>query len=102
VGSPRVALEVPPGDRSMLPREQFQMALNTLFFYYPQYRRELNSTFGVDAISFQYTDWASGSLDDSAGNLAGLDAAVADSNFVCPLNSFAAAFADAGVNPVVN
>ena len=96
-GTHRVILEVPPGDRKMLPRLQYQIALNTFFFYYPQYRQELNSTFGIDAISFQYTDWAGSSLDDSAANLAGLDAAVADSNFVCPLNSLAAAYADAGV-----
>lgn len=96
-GSTRVALEVRPGDRQTMPREQYQIALNTLFFYYPQYRQELNSTFGIDAISFQYTDWASVSLDDSAANLAGLDAAVGDSNFVCPLNRFAEAYADAGL-----
>ena len=97
IGSSRVALEVPPGDRQMMPLEQYQVALNTLFFYYPQYRQELNSSFGMDAISFQYTSWAGTSLDDSASNLAGLDAALGDSNFICPLNRFAAAFADAGV-----
>jgi len=96
-GRPRVPLEVPPGDRSMLPREQYQIALNTLFFYYPQYRHELNSSFGMDAISFQYTDWAAASLDDSSRNLAALDASIGDSNFVCPLNAFAAAYADAGL-----
>jgi len=97
IGSSRIALEVPPGDRQMMPLEQYQVALNTLFFYYPQYRQELNSSFGMDAISFQYTSWAGTSLDDSASNLAGLDAALGDSNFICPLNRFAAAFADAGV-----
>ena len=97
LSGPRVTLEVPPDDVEMLPREQFQIAVNTLFFYYPQYRQELNSTFGVDAISFQYTDWGATSLDDSSANLEALDAAVADSNFVCPLNRFAAAYADAGL-----
>jgi len=96
VGAPRVPVEVPPGDRRTMPREQYELALGTLFFYYPQYRRELNSTFGMDAVTFQYTDWTAGSLDDSATNLAALDAAIADSNFVCPLNAFAAAYADAG------
>ena len=96
-GGIRVTLEVPPADRQMMPREHYQMALDTLFFYYPQYRQELNSTFGIDAISFQYTDWAATSFDDSATNLAGLDAAVGDSNFVCPLNQFAATYADAGL-----
>jgi len=96
-GSPRTAPEVPSGDRQIMPRERYQIALNNLFFYYPQYRQELNSTFGIDAISFQYTNWAGRSLDDSAANVDGLDAAVADSNFVCPLNRFADAYADAGL-----
>ena len=68
-GATRIAVEVPSGDRKIVPREQYHIALNDFFFYFPQYRRQLNSTFGLDAISFQYTNWASSSLDDSATNL---------------------------------
>jgi acetylcholinesterase len=96
-GETRRGLEIPPGDRDIFTRDHFLQTVNTLFFYYPQYRVELNSSFGREAIAFQYTDWTALSQDDSLANVNGLDHAVGDSNFVCPLNRFAMAYAQAGL-----
>jgi acetylcholinesterase len=97
--SPREPLEVRAGDVKLMPRDQYLITVNLLFFYFPHYRHELNSSFARDAIAFQYTDWSATTQDDSSTNIGALDAAVGDSNFVCPLSRFALAYAAAG-NPV--
>jgi len=94
--SPREPLQVRVGDSKTMPRDQFLLSVNSLFFYFPHYRHELNSSFARDAIAFHYSDWNALSLDESLSNLNSLDNAVGDANFYCPLNRFAVAYAAAG------
>lgn len=94
--SPREPLEIRAGDAKVMPRDQFLLSVNSLFFYFPHYRHELNSSFARDAIAFQYTDWTATTQDDSNTNINALDSAIGDSNFVCPLTRFALAYAAAG------
>lgn len=79
-------------DRATMTRRQFNDSVERLFFYYPQYPTTVNEH-GMRAIKFQYTDWLH--FDDSARNIYALDMAVGDSQFVCPLNTFAHAYATA-------
>src|SRR6218665_111831 len=75
-------------------RADFSESMEKLFYTFPQYPQKLNSSFAMDAIKFQYTDWLN--PDDADANLHGLDAAVGDFQFICPLNEFALSYASAG------
>lgn len=83
-------------DRKSMPRKEFLSALRQLFFYYPQYRSQKNSSAVLDAaIAFRYTDWTDQNSTDS--NVAALDSAIGDYFFFCPLNDFAQSYASAGL-----
>jgi carboxylesterase type B len=74
-------------------REQFQKSVDKLFYYYPQYPETI-SPFVLDAIRFQYTNWED--EDSVRDNVRMLEAAVGDSQFICPLNQWAKAYSEAG------
>ena len=76
-------------------REQFLSAVNLLFFYYPQYPKEINSI-GLDAIAFQYSNWLD--PNNKMKNIYQIDQAVGDCHFLCPVNTFANRYASAGEN----
>ena len=78
-------------ERSEMSRVQFVDAVTSLFFFYPQYRQELNSTTAREAIVFRYTDWLT--PNDTVANVHGLEQAIGDSSFLCPLNQFALQYA---------
>ena len=80
---------------TFLDRNTFLESMNQLFFFYPQYPQEINSI-GRDAIVFQYSSWLD--PDDKYKNIANLDNAVGDSQFVCHVNSFANYYARARQN----
>ena len=82
-------------DKSSMTHEQFEASLKALFLYYPQYPSTL-TRFGADAIEYEYTHWLD--KDDQLKNINNLDSAVGDSHFVCHLNHFAHAYANAGEN----
>jgi len=81
-------------EKNAMTREAFLTSLNSLFFHYPQYGSQLNSTFLMDAVAFQYTNWLD--VNDTVANVLSLDAAIGDCYFVCPLNEFAMSYAAAG------
>ena len=82
-------------NKSTMTREQFRFSIDTLFFYYPQYPKEIN-TFGLSAINYQYTNWLD--PDDQLANILALDAAVGDFHFTCNVNKFQNVYASAGEN----
>ncbi|XP_064639370.1 acetylcholinesterase-like isoform X2 [Lineus longissimus] len=79
-----------PGD---ITYAQFKLSIERLFYYYPQYPQELNS-FGINAITFQYTNWLS--INDYKANRENLDDAVGDLHLVCGVNKYAEMYAKAG------
>lgn len=81
-------------NRTDVSRETFLSSIRQAFYHYPQYPARLNSTQVFDAIALEYTNGTD--LNDSLANAHSLDNAVGDSQFVCPLNEFAAAYARAG------
>lgn len=76
-------------------REQFLASMNLMFYYYPQYP-QVNTSFGLDAIVYQYSNWLD--PEDQLDNVHNLDNAVGDCHFVCHLNYFAHHYASAGEN----
>ena len=80
-------------NRSTMNREQYLTSMQSLFYNYPQFPSVINP-FGMDAISFQYASFAD--PDDTKRNLVSLDNALGDCHFVCHVNEFARAYADAG------
>lgn len=76
-------------------REQFLTSINRLFYFFPQYNKTIN-TLALEAIRFQYSNWLD--PDDSHINVQALDAAVGDSQFICPSNQFAQSYALAREN----
>ena len=76
-------------------REQFLNSMNSLFYFYPKYPQVINN-FGLEAITFQYTDWLD--PNDKFVNIHALDMAVGDCHFVCHVNYFANMYSRAGLN----
>lgn len=77
-------------ERKTMTRSEYVDSMERLFHYYPQYP-SLSNERAMRAITFQYTDWLH--PDDSGRNVHALDMAVSDSQFLCPLNWFADAYA---------
>lgn len=69
-----------------IPYSSHARNLQQAFKWYPQWGTYLNQ-FGVDAITFRYTDWRN--KDDSVLNRHNLDMAIADFHFLCPVNTLA-------------
>lgn len=82
-------------DRLTMTRKEFDRSVDMLFPFYPQYMKEITPV-ALDSIKFQYTNWAD--QDDVLANVNALDRALGDSQFVCPLNDFAFAYANAGMS----
>ena len=80
-------------DKKTMTRAQYLDGVERLFLYYPQYPKQLNDR-ALDAIKQQYTNWLD--PEDADKNVHSLDMALADSQFVCPLNHFANSYARAG------
>lgn len=80
-------------EKTSMTRKEFDKSIDQLFFYYPQYKREM-SQIGLDAIKYQYMHWLD--PDDVGENVAAIDRALGESQFVCPLNDFAHAYSSAG------
>ena len=80
-------------NQTQMTREQFIQSINNLFYFYPQFPQGINP-FGLDAILYQYSNWLD--PDDKYANIAALDAAVSDCHFICEVNEFALAYANAG------
>ncbi|CAD5111513.1 DgyrCDS819 [Dimorphilus gyrociliatus] len=78
---------------STMDSSTYKSGLRKLFEYFPQYPMRINS-FGLDAIHFQYAHHAN--YDDTEANLASLDAAVSDHQFVCYVNQFGDYYDKAG------
>ena len=74
-------------------RHQFQRAVDELFYYFPQYPREINP-FALDALRYQYTHWQD--VNDIRENIRMLEAALGESQFICPGSQWALAYAEAG------
>lgn len=74
-------------------RDDYVTSVRRLFYYYPQFGH-VTSRAAIEAIIFQYTDWLD--PEDARRNVLGLDLALGDSQFVCPLNRFAQAYSSAG------
>jgi len=83
-------------DKTSMTRPEFERSLERMFFHYPQFRRDTKEVNKVllDAITYQYTNWLD--PEDVAANVNAVDRALGDSQFVCPLNDFAHAYAVAG------
>lgn len=73
-------------------RDQFYASVARIFPYYPRYNRTIGAL-TLEAIRFQYTNWID--RDNEQENLKALDAALGDSQFICPVNAFALAYAEA-------
>ncbi len=82
-------------NKSTMTREQFLASINILFYYYPQYPKQINS-FGLEAITYHYTNWID--PEDQLANLISLDNAVGDYHFTCNVNEFGQTYANAGEN----
>lgn len=80
---------------SLISKIRFDLEMQALFKYYPQYPTELNSI-AQRAVIFQYTNWKD--QDDQVTNRHMIDQAVADRHFVCEINEFAYAYAKSGEN----
>ncbi|XP_064638638.1 acetylcholinesterase-like isoform X2 [Lineus longissimus] len=75
--------------------ENFTRSIADLFEYYPYYPKKMNS-FGINAISFQYTNWLN--IQSREANKENLDDAIGDFHFVCGVNKFAQTYAKFGQN----
>jgi len=73
--------------------QQFQRSVDKLFYFYPQYPQEI-SPFALDALRFQYTNWQD--QNDIRENIRMLEAALGESQFICPSAQWAMAYAEAG------
>ena len=74
-------------------RHEFQLALDYLFLYFPQYPQKINP-FAIDAVRYQYTNWQD--QNDIRENVRMLEAALGESQFICPGSQWALAYAEAG------
>ena len=82
-------------NKKSMSRKEFLYSIDHMFYYYPQYNQTINQL-AMDAIRFQYTNWLD--PEDTHENVRALDAAVADSQFICPLNQFAQLYSLSGEN----
>lgn len=78
---------------SLISQKNMEQAINTLFTYHPKYPTQLNR-FGLDAIMFQYTDWAN--PEDQAIRRDNIAHSVGDYHFVCEVNKLADFYAANG------
>lgn len=74
-------------------RQQFERAIERLFFFFPQYPQNINP-FALDALRYQYTNWQD--QNDIRENVRMLDAALGTSQFICSSSQWALAYAEAG------
>ena len=78
---------------SLISENNMKLAIDSLFFYHPQYPVKLNR-FGKDAILFRYTDWKRPS--DMAMFRDNVGYAVGDYHIVCEVNQLADVYAKSG------
>lgn len=76
-------------DTCLLSHERFNLTMDKLFTYFPQFPEEINS-FGKEAIIFQYTNWRDTS--DQKMNRMMIDKSIGDFHFTCPVVELAERF----------
>lgn len=80
---------------SLISKESFNVVMDNLFRYYPQYPSELNHL-AKEAIKFQYTDWLD--PNDQARLRGKVEQAVGDLHFTCGVADMAKTISEYGLD----